>query len=106
MRAREKHPPRRYPSALSLAEDLRRHLGSEPVLAGPPSLSYRFGKLVRRKPMHAALAAVLAVLLLLGGWLGARSLEQHRRLVDIQVAGLTDQLYRAGTDPTKLLELS
>ncbi|HEU5181379.1 MAG TPA: serine/threonine-protein kinase, partial [Candidatus Polarisedimenticolia bacterium] len=106
MKAMEKEPARRYASAAALAEDLRRHLDREPVLARPPSRTYRLARLVRRKPMHAVLAAVLLVLLPLGGWLLYRNLEQHRRLTDATVQDMVVQLGRAGTDPAKLLELS
>jgi WD40 repeat protein len=64
MRALEKDPARRYPSASELAADVRRHLDDEPVAAGPPSAAYRLGKIVRRhKGPLAAAAAVLIVLL-------------------------------------------
>lgn len=56
----------RYESATALADDVRRYLLGEPVLAGPPSLRYRLGKLVRRHRLTAA-AAALALLSLIGG---------------------------------------
>ena len=37
MRALEKDRTRRYDTAKGLAVDIRRHLASEPVEAGPPS---------------------------------------------------------------------
>ena len=39
---------RRYPSPGDLAADIGRHLKDEPVLAGPPSQTYRLKKFVRR----------------------------------------------------------
>ncbi len=48
MKAMSKEPERRYESADALAEDLRRHLHHEPVVAGPPSALYRLGKFARR----------------------------------------------------------
>jgi WD40 repeat protein/serine/threonine protein kinase len=64
MRTLEKDRNRRYETANALALDLERHLKDEPVLAGPPSVSYRLGKFVRRQkgPLSAA-AAVFLVLL-------------------------------------------
>lgn len=47
-RALEPEREHRYPSIGSMAQDLRRHLADEPVLAGPPTLRYRLGKLARR----------------------------------------------------------
>ena len=57
-------------------EDVRRHLRDEPVLAGPPSAGYRFGKLVRRH-RAAAVGAVAGGLLLLGG-IGATAWQAVR----------------------------
>ena len=37
MRAMEKDPARRYPTAFAFAEDLRRYLRNDPVEAGPPA---------------------------------------------------------------------
>ncbi len=59
----------RYSSALDLAADLRRYLRDEPVLAGPPSLRYRLGKLLRRHRWATA-ATVLVLLLLLAAAAG------------------------------------
>ncbi|MCA8941153.1 MAG: protein kinase, partial [Planctomycetes bacterium] len=66
MMAMAKEPERRYDSANALAADVERHLAGEPVLAGPPSVRYRLGKLARR--YRGALLGVAAVFLaLLGG---------------------------------------
>ncbi len=48
LHALEKERARRYGSASALAEDLRRHLEDEPVLARPPSALYQFRKAVKR----------------------------------------------------------
>ena len=63
MKAIEKEPEARYETANALAADLRRHLFSEPVLAGPPSALYRFRKFAsRNRPvLFASLAIVLAL---------------------------------------------
>src|SRR5690606_12129991 len=57
---------RRYGSAAALAQDLQRHLRSEPVEAGPPSALYRFRKLVRRNRLAVGGAAALVLLLIAG----------------------------------------
>jgi serine/threonine protein kinase len=63
MKALEKDRTRRYVSASDFAADIGRHLASEPVSAGPPSLTYRLSKAVRRnRGKIAAVAAVLAAL--------------------------------------------
>ena len=48
MRALEKDRQRRYPTAAELAADVQRHLDCQPVLARPPSVTYRTGRWMRR----------------------------------------------------------
>ena len=65
MRALEKDPGRRYASASEFAADVSRHLHGEPVIAAPPSATYRLAKLIRRyRGPFAAAAAVMAVALI------------------------------------------
>jgi tetratricopeptide (TPR) repeat protein len=59
MKALEKDRTRRYETVNGLAMDIQRHLANEPVVARPPSATYRFQKLVRRNKI--AVAAVTAV---------------------------------------------
>jgi WD40 repeat protein/tRNA A-37 threonylcarbamoyl transferase component Bud32 len=54
----EKAPPRRYATALDLAEDLRRFRMHEPIRARRASLPERVAKWSRRRPAAAALIAV------------------------------------------------
>ncbi len=61
MKALEKDRSQRYASVSELAADVGRHLHDEPVLAGPPTLTYRVRKYIRR---HRAITAAAAVLLL------------------------------------------
>jgi serine/threonine protein kinase/tetratricopeptide (TPR) repeat protein len=63
MKALEKDRDRRYETANGLAADVRRHLRSEPVVAGPPSATYRLGKLVRRNRGAFAAGSMLVLLL-------------------------------------------
>ena len=60
-KALEPNRERRYASVGELAADVRRFLGDEPVVAKPPSVRYRLGKLLRR---HRLLAVALAGLCL------------------------------------------
>jgi serine/threonine protein kinase len=69
MKALEKDRCRRYETANELALDLQRYLADEPVLACPPSTTYRLGKFVRRNKRPVLVAGV-AVLALVGGILG------------------------------------
>src|SRR5262249_27602780 len=56
MKALEKDRSRRYDTANGFAADVLRHLANEPVLAAPPSRTYRLKKFVRknRGPVVAA----------------------------------------------------
>ena len=77
MKALEKDRTRRYASASEFAADLQRYLKNEPVMAGPPSASYRFKKFVVRHKFGATAAALVVLALALG------------------VAGTTVALFRA-----------
>ncbi|MCE9534303.1 MAG: protein kinase [Planctomycetes bacterium] len=58
----EKTPSRRYDSALALAEDLRRFLNGQHILAKPIGRLGRCLKWVRRHPQQAALVGLLAII--------------------------------------------
>jgi serine/threonine protein kinase/tetratricopeptide (TPR) repeat protein len=66
MKCLEKDRTRRYDTANGLAADLRRHLGHEPVEAGPPSAWYRLRKFGRRNRVALATAAVVSIALVAG----------------------------------------
>ncbi len=66
MKCLEKDRTRRYETANGLAADLKRHLNNEPVLARPPSATYKFRKAIRRNKLAFTAAAAVAVALILG----------------------------------------
>jgi serine/threonine protein kinase len=76
MKAIDKERDRRYQSAGALAEDIRRYLDGETVLACPPSTGYRFRKFARRNRVVLASAATVFGALLLG--LAATSLAWYQ----------------------------
>jgi WD40 repeat protein/serine/threonine protein kinase len=82
----QKEPPKRYPSALALAEDLHRFVTGEAIQARPVSSFERLAKWVRRKPTAAALLAVsfLAVLGLFGWVLldNAKTRQHSKELME------------------------
>jgi serine/threonine-protein kinase len=63
LKALEKNPARRYPSAEALRDDLHRYEARLPVLARPASAAYRAARFVRRHRWAVAAAAAFVVLL-------------------------------------------
>jgi serine/threonine protein kinase len=83
----EKEPGKRYPSAGHLADDLRRFLAGQPILARPAPLWEQGVKWAKRKPALAALLAVTAaaLLTLLAGWaVFTAELHTERNLAEQQ----------------------
>jgi serine/threonine protein kinase/tetratricopeptide (TPR) repeat protein len=66
MKAMEKDRTRRYANPSELASDIDRHLRHEPVQAGPPTVTYRARKFVRRN-RGAVVAAGLVLLSIVAG---------------------------------------
>lgn len=62
----EKEPSQRYRTAQSLAEDLRRFLNHETILARRADSVERFARWCRRKPLVASLMGALIIALFLG----------------------------------------
>jgi WD40 repeat protein/serine/threonine protein kinase len=78
MKCLEKDRTRRYETVNGLARDIERHLTHEPVVARPPSNTYRLQKAFRRNKLVFTAAAAVAAALLVGlgiaaiGWCQAR----------------------------------
>ena len=79
MHCLEKDRARRYATANDLALDLGRHLRHEPVVARPPSVAYRTGKLLRRHRFGFAAAAVIGLLLAVGTFVSVRQARRAER---------------------------
>jgi len=65
LKAIDKDPDRRYSTAEAMAEDLRRYLDDEPVLARRTTAVERYARWARHNPGVAVLEAVLTAVLLL-----------------------------------------
>ena len=68
---------RRYETAHELANDLTRHLRAEPVLARPPSMSYRVGRFLVRHRVGAGVAAAIVLAAIV---FTAQTVIQSRRI--------------------------
>lgn len=83
MKALEKDRNRRYDSPAALAADLQRFLKDEPVLASPPSTTYRIQKFARRNQRYTLTAAIVAAALLIGTgvsvWQAIEAQQARRR---------------------------
>jgi hypothetical protein len=66
MKAIEKDPKRRYPSANDLAEDLRRYHADEPIKARRINPLERLGRWGRRNPLVAGLSAAVVLITAIG----------------------------------------
>src|SRR5262249_28065534 len=64
LKAMERDPGRRYPTAQELADDLKRYVAGEPILARRVSAWQRTVLWARRRPTAAALVLVSGVALL------------------------------------------
>ena len=59
-----KEPERRYPTVAALADDVRRYLSVEPVLAHSDSAGYRAGKFLRRNRLLVATSVAASIVLI------------------------------------------
>jgi serine/threonine protein kinase len=102
MKALEKDRARRYETANGLAMDLRRYLAGEPVLAAPPSASYRLRKFVRRNKASVAAGSLVAASLVAGivGFAWQARIAQARAAELEQVSEFQEAML-AQVDPTQ-----
>ncbi len=102
LKAIDKDPSGRYPTAAALAADLRRFLTGEPIQARPVSGLERAWRWCRRKPAVAALLASVAVLVTtvaVGSTFAAFKLAERNREAQ-------ENLWRAYHEQARALRLS
>ncbi|MCK6448764.1 MAG: serine/threonine protein kinase [Planctomycetes bacterium] len=81
----------RYASAAALADDVRRYLANEPVLARPDSWTYRAAKFVRRNVLLVSATALVVLALAVGlavAWSQYRAADEARRAADVRLASV------------------
>ena len=66
LKAMQKERAERYRSASELADDISKYLNGEPLIAGPPSTSYKLKKFVRRNRILVGGIATVLVVLIVG----------------------------------------
>jgi len=106
-KALEKEPERRYESAAALAEDIERHLHSQPINARPPSALYQIRKFASRNRALVGGAVTVLVMLLAftitmtvqTGWIRVERDRANREATAArEVSEFLVGLFR-GTDP-------
>ncbi|MBM4071247.1 MAG: serine/threonine protein kinase [Planctomycetes bacterium] len=93
LRCLQKDPGRRYVSARDLADDLRRYLNDEPILARPIGVLERGWKWVRRSPVRATLAFGVLALVLVAGIAGLWYWDAYVR---VKIAYFNNAIERRG----------
>lgn len=83
LKAMEKESGRRYATANGMQMDLERYLAHEPVVARPPSVTYRTRKFVRRHPAASVLGMILLLALISFGAVQAYQAGQIRQARDL-----------------------
>jgi serine/threonine protein kinase/Tfp pilus assembly protein PilF len=66
LKALDRDPNRRYSTASSLADDIKNYLDDTPLMAGPPSTTYRLMKFVRRNVALSSAVLAAVVILIVG----------------------------------------
>ncbi len=105
MKAMEKDRTRRYETASELANDVRRYLNHETVLATPPTFAYKLQKFVRRHRVGVLAGLVVTAALLVGLSLASYGLLQARREAQRsqRIADFLEELF-ISTNPERALE--
>jgi non-specific serine/threonine protein kinase/serine/threonine-protein kinase len=99
MKALEKERDRRYDSPALLAEDVKRHLRGEAVLAAPPSRAYRMRKTLRRHRVAVIAGGAVATALVagvLGTTLALFEARRERTSAERSAAEALESARRAG----------
>jgi len=88
LKCMEKQPERRYPSARAVADDLRRFLAGEPIVASPPSGVQLLRRTLKRH-RTAAVAVIAAIVVGLGGILSALGWQARQKRGEVDAAWRT-----------------
>ncbi|MHC4967655.1 MAG: protein kinase domain-containing protein [Planctomycetota bacterium] len=114
MKAMEKDRTRRYQSTSEFSADIERYLTGQAVMAGPPSVVYKFRKFVQRHRLGVTAAALITAALVTGlsvataGLVEARQEARHSQriadfLQDLFVSTNPEQAIAADADVESVL---
>jgi serine/threonine protein kinase len=107
LKALEKNPQDRYPTAEALAEDLRRHLAGDVIQARPISRAGRIGRKAfkYRSVLLPSLSAILLGILLVGSWFVRRETKSYPIASLESVQGEVAITNKSGTSPARASQL-
>jgi serine/threonine-protein kinase len=88
-RALKKSPAGRYANAAQLADDLRRYLNHEPVMARPDAIAYLLAKFIRRHRIGVTASAVVVLALAMGIGVALMEANEAKRQ-RVQAEGLIE----------------
>ena len=91
IRSLEKSRERRYPTATAFADDVRRYLQNEPVLARPVTTAYRLRKFIAKHRSSVVVATAMVLTLLLATLISsmmAIKANREREIADGEVESL------------------
>lgn len=77
----QKERSERYSTAQELADDVLRHLNDLPILAGPPRITVRIRKFLRRNSWQSLIAVAAVVLLMITGYFVTESQRNRREAI-------------------------
>jgi hypothetical protein len=106
-----KEPSRRYATARDLAEDLRRFLKGEPIVARPVGQLERTAKWIKRNPVVTTLLTAIVVSLVVGatvGYVNYRDAREQERIARTEAGaamvqkGLADQSANAAREQARI----
>ncbi|WP_444995620.1 protein kinase domain-containing protein [Aliikangiella sp. IMCC44359] len=86
LKALRKQAAHRYASSQALADDLKRYLNHEPVLAKPQSIGYVTKKLIQRHPFGSITSVVVIFTLIITVFFYTIQLRQQRDIAQKQLA--------------------
>lgn len=106
LKALEKEPDRRYPTAAALRDEIDRYLTDQPIEARPATLGYQLNKLVARHRAVSALVTLLVIMLAAFGPAMAflyQNAETQRKRATEQ-AGIAQEQSRVAAEQTRLAQ--
>jgi tRNA A-37 threonylcarbamoyl transferase component Bud32 len=107
LKALEKNPQDRYPTAEALADDLKRHLEGDCILARPVSRAGRIGRKAfkYRAVLLPSLSALLLGILLVGSWFARRETKSYPIASLESVQGQVAVTDGSGASPARASQL-